>query len=73
MPIFEYVCQECRHRFEHLVHGATVPHLPSCKATKLDKQWSAFAVRSTAYSEGSDPGPCGTCGDPRGPGSCTQD
>ena len=38
MPIFEYVCQECRHRFEHLVHGATVPICPSCKATKLEKQ-----------------------------------
>jgi putative FmdB family regulatory protein len=73
MPIFEYVCQECRHRFEHLVHGATVPVCPSCKATKLEKQWSAFAVRGTAHSEASDPGPCGTCGDPRGPGSCALD
>jgi putative FmdB family regulatory protein len=73
MPIFEYVCQECRHRFELLVHGATVPSCPSCKATKLEKQWSAFAVGSTTPSYASSPGPCGTCGDPRGPGSCALD
>ncbi|MBX7041057.1 MAG: hypothetical protein K1X60_18000, partial [Nitrospira sp.] len=24
MPIFEYVCQECNHRFELIVQGQTV-------------------------------------------------
>lgn len=71
MPIFEYICQECHHRFEAIVQGAMVPACPSCKATLLQKQWSAFAVGGTSprvFSRG--PGPCGTCGDPRGPGSC---
>jgi putative FmdB family regulatory protein len=73
MPIFEYVCQECRHRFELLVQGSTVPTCPSCKATKLEKQLSAFAVGENASWSSSSPGPCGTCGDPRGPGSCALD
>jgi putative FmdB family regulatory protein len=70
MPIFEYVCRECNHRFETLVHGSTVPACPSCHATKLEKQFSSFGVGSTVpWSSG--PGACGTCGDPRGPGACS--
>ncbi|MEK6617167.1 MAG: zinc ribbon domain-containing protein [Nitrospirota bacterium] len=72
MPIFEYICQECNHRFEAIVQGSTAPACPSCKATTLKKQLSAFAVGGTsAWSSSSGPGPCGTCGDPRGPGSCS--
>jgi putative FmdB family regulatory protein len=72
MPIFEYVCQECRHRFETIVQGATVPACPSCKATRLEKQWSAFAVGGAAgWSSSGSPGACDTCGDPRGPGACS--
>ena len=64
MPIFEFVCQECHHRFELLVRGSTVPACPSCKATKLEKQWSAFALRATAdRSTSTDPVPIG---EPRG-------
>jgi putative FmdB family regulatory protein len=72
MPIFEYVCRECNHRFELLVQGSTVPNCPSCKATALDKQFSAFGVGATSDWAGpSGPGACGTCGDPRGPGACS--
>lgn len=72
MPIFEYVCRECGHRFERIVQGSAVPACPSCEAQNLDKQISAFAVGGTADGWGttSAPGSCGTCGDPRGPGSC---
>ncbi len=72
MPIFEYTCEECNHRFELLVHGSTVPSCPSCQTTKLKKEFSPFGVGAPegwAPSEGS--GPCGTCGDPRGPGACS--
>ena len=73
MPIFEDVCQECRHRFELLVQGSTVPTCPSCKAAKVEKQMSAFAVGESASWASSSPDPCGACGDPRGPGSCALD
>lgn len=73
MPIFEYVCRECNHRFELLVQGNAVPACPGCKATALDKQFSAFGVGATGgwpVTSGSGSG-CGSCGDPRGPGSCS--
>lgn len=72
MPIFEYICQECRHRFEAIVQGAATPACPSCRATCLEKQWSAFAVGGTSeWASSASPGACGSCGDPRGPGACS--
>lgn len=72
MPIFEYVCLQCNHRFETLVQGNAVPACPSCRATQLEKQFSSFGVGATAdWSASRGPGPCGSCGDPRGPGSCS--
>lgn len=72
MPIFEYVCQECGHRFETIVNGSRVPSCPSCQARNLEKQLSLFAVGRTEGS-GTSVAPCGTCGDPRGPGACAMD
>ena len=73
MPIFEYVCRECNHRFELLVQGSAEAACPKCLATKLDKQFSSFGVGATggwaAPSGGG--GACGSCGDPRGPGACS--
>jgi putative FmdB family regulatory protein len=73
MPIFEYLCQKCNHRFELLVQGSTVPACPSCKGTRLDKQFSPFGVGATGDWVGpsGSGGACGSCGDPRGPGSCS--
>jgi putative FmdB family regulatory protein len=77
MPLFEYRCAACNHRFEELVHGDRHPGCPKCKSRKTVKQLSVFAVaRSSGAASDSasmsdaDPGACGTCGDPDGPGSC---
>jgi putative FmdB family regulatory protein len=81
MPIFEYVCQACENRFEALVNGGSAkPKCPACASSKLEQQYSAFAVGGVkgkgrfgkSASAGATPrGGCGTCGDPRGPGSCS--
>ena len=73
MPIFEYVCGECNHRFELLVYGSTEAACPKCLATKLEKQISSFGVGGTEgwVLSGNGGIACGSCGDPRGPGSCS--
>lgn len=72
MPIFEYVCQDCNHRFELLLQGSAKAACPKCNTTRLDKQFSAFGVGATGgWPVTSSGGSCGSCGDPRGPGSCS--
>jgi putative FmdB family regulatory protein len=48
MPLFDFVCRECGHRFEALVLGSRVPMCPRCDATRLEKLVSAFGVRSSS-------------------------
>lgn len=43
MPIFEYICQECRNRFEAIVLGSQKPRCPKCKSKKLEQQVTRFA------------------------------
>ncbi len=77
MPIFEYTCQSCGHRFEQLTRAGLQPACPACQATALTKHLSVFAVASADGSRRNAGGfdgpvaPCGTCGDPRGPGACS--
>jgi putative FmdB family regulatory protein len=73
MPLYEYACRTCGHHFEYLTRADTSPSCLSCGSTELEKQLSVFAV-SAAGSKDTAPvssGPCGTCGDPRGPGACS--
>ena len=72
MPLFEYICRDCTDHFEAFVTADRQPECPSCHGHALDKQLSVFAV-STKSSRDAAPmaaGPCGSCGDPRGPGAC---
>ena len=73
MPIFEYICGECKQPSEILVQGSQKPACPSCGSRSLEKQLSVFAVKGgNGTSAALGPvGACGTCGDPRGPGSCS--
>ena len=72
MPIFEYVCKECENHFEALVFGDEKAVCPKCQSKRLAPQLSVFAAVSS--KSGATPvsgGPCGSCGDPRGPGACS--
>jgi len=72
MPIFEYVCRECNHRFELLIQGSGEAACPQCQAKTLDKQFSAFGVGATSsWASSGGAGSCSSCGDPRGPGACS--
>jgi putative FmdB family regulatory protein len=72
MPIFEYVCEKCHHEFEALVFGQEKAECPKCHSKKLEAQLSVFAAQSKGGSAVSAaPGPCGSCGDPRGAGACS--
>jgi putative FmdB family regulatory protein len=42
MPIFEYVCKKCDHRFESIVLGRKRPKCPQCASGKLERQVEAF-------------------------------
>lgn len=74
MPLFEYECRACHHQFELLVRESTRLECPSCQGTELEKQLSVFAVSAPGEGRGPramSPGPCGACGHPDGPGSCS--
>ena len=73
MPIFEYACKSCEHEFEALIFGSEKASCPKCHGKSLAPKLSVFAVSAKAGSTSSAPamGPCGSCGDPRGPGACS--
>ena len=76
MPIFEYACAKCNHRFEKIVSNSSAPECPACGSRRLERQLSVFAVGGKSNGPSAKPakssaGACGACGDPRGPGSCS--
>ena len=46
MPIYEYECRACGHRFEQLILHASTPECPSCQSHDLERLISLFAVDS---------------------------
>jgi putative FmdB family regulatory protein len=72
MPLYEYRCRDCEKTFEQFVSGKARPACPHCESRSLQKLLSVFAVASGgSRAEASAMGAaCGSCGDPRGPGSC---
>jgi len=51
MPIYEYVCRDCGHRFEWLVRSGEKPACPSCGRGKLAKQLSVPAAHVAGSGE----------------------
>jgi putative FmdB family regulatory protein len=50
MPIFEYVCKKCHHRFERIVLQRQRPKCPECASMKLERQVEAFAQGRSAQT-----------------------
>lgn len=72
MPLYEYHCEDCQRDFELLVRESTTLECPHCHGARLEKQLSVFAVGGDQPARRAlSPGPCGSCGHPDGPGSCS--
>ena len=71
MPLYEFQCKGCGREFEDLVLGSARPACPSCNGQELERLLSVFAVNAAAGDPMPAAGPCGSCGDPRGPGACS--
>ena len=74
MPLFEYECRGCGKHFEYLTRDGQTPACPACKGADLQKLRSVFAAQSSSPAKSFSDRPmsaCGSCGDPRGPGSCS--
>jgi putative FmdB family regulatory protein len=48
MPLFEYACRECGHRFETLVTASRAPSCPKCTSPDLEKQFSTFGTQAAS-------------------------
>ncbi len=46
MPIFEFECLDCRHRFEELTRGHEKICCPQCKSGNLSKLISSFGTNA---------------------------
>jgi len=72
MPVYEYDCRTCAHQFEVLVRGKETPECPACHGKSLDRRLSTFAAHANGSGRRMEaPMACGRCGDPRGPGACS--
>jgi len=71
MPLRDYTCDACGHRFEKLERTGSRARArcPECGGTKLMKAFSSFAVAAATSTPSRTPAPCGDCGHPNGPGS----
>ena len=71
MPLYDYVCRACTHRFETLVQRGRPAACPRCRSTRLERQLSTFAVvqrRSTPTCKGN--AACAACCEGAGPERC---
>ncbi|MBK9119318.1 MAG: zinc ribbon domain-containing protein [Phycisphaerales bacterium] len=69
MPIYEFECPACQHRFEELLRSPSAAadvRCPSCGARKVQRQPSVFAAHAASAPQPQPRGGCGRCGDPNG-------
>ncbi len=63
MPLFEFECDNCNHRFEELVISSskTVEKCPKCADTSIRKLVSAGSFKANGSSSGLDSMPMPSC------------
>jgi putative FmdB family regulatory protein len=53
MPVYEYVCRDCKKEFEVVkaIHDAgKKAACPKCKSTQTERQWSRVSVETSRKS-----------------------
>ena len=51
MPIYDYLCKDCRNQFEYLLLGTSpAATCPACGSANLEQLISSFTARSKATS-----------------------
>jgi len=69
MPVYEYTCPDCGHRFEELVSSVAARdqvECPKCGGKKPTRQMSVFAAREGGSASAPVGGACSRCGDAGG-------
>ena len=65
MPLYEYVCTDCGHRFEVLQRigeGSKGVRCPECDSEQVERQLSTFAAGAGSGSSRSSGASCGPGG-----------
>jgi putative FmdB family regulatory protein len=65
VPIYEYRCQKCGHKFEKLVRGATNPEglkCRKCEDQSVERLMSCFGIGGSTSSAVSSAGGCAPAG-----------
>lgn len=60
MPIYEYKCQKCNHKFEKLLFDKQRIHCPKCGSINVKKLISNFNASKTP-GHSCDMGSCPSC------------
>ncbi|HEX9901229.1 MAG TPA: zinc ribbon domain-containing protein [Acidobacteriota bacterium] len=63
MPLYEFVCRQCRCRFEALVRlgGEKSVACPSCQGSDIQKLLSSFGIGGGSNRLASSSSSCSTC------------
>jgi len=68
MPLYEYVCDKCKTRFEFLARSSSdaAPECPKCGHKKTSRQFSSFSASVSGGGASCSTGACGTGACPTG-------
>jgi len=61
MPIYEYRCQKCGHKFEELVLKKKKIKCPKCGSISIRKEVSGFGIGKKSIGNSCSDGTCNIC------------
>jgi len=67
MPIYEYICNQCKEEFEKLVFGNKSVECPKCQSGDITKKFSVFGMSGVEKPHAGTSSGCTSCSK----GSCS--